>query len=105
MIRDLIVGFILLIGSTAMLFSALGLVRFSDALCRAHALAKATTFGVCAMLVALIIALGDELAGLKLLLVIVFSLLTIPMASHLIALLLYRRNRARKAEAEKQPPP
>ena len=101
MIRDFIVGLILLIGSTSMLFAALGLTRFADALCRAHALAKATTFGICAMLIALIIALGDELAGLKLLLVVVFSLLTIPMASHLIALLVYRRNQTRKAREEK----
>jgi multicomponent Na+:H+ antiporter subunit G len=81
----------LLGGSALMFLAALGLLRFRDALCRAHALAKATTFGICLMLVALWIALEDEIAGLKLLLVIAFLFLTIPVASHLIALLAYRQ--------------
>ncbi len=90
MISELIVGVMLLIGSTLMLFAAIGLIRFSDALCRAHALAKATTFGICMMLIALWVSLDDDVTGLKILLVISFSLLTIPLASHLIALLVYR---------------
>ncbi|MFT4175158.1 MAG: monovalent cation/H(+) antiporter subunit G [Luteolibacter sp.] len=97
--REILVGVMLLAGSTLMLLAALGLLRFRDALCRAHALAKATTFGVCLMILALWIHLADEVAGLKLSLVLVFSLLTIPLASHLIALLMYReQERAREAE-------
>jgi multisubunit Na+/H+ antiporter MnhG subunit len=59
-------------------------------LCRAHALAKASTFGITLVLIALWIALGDDISRLKILLVIAFSLLTIPLTGHLIALLLYR---------------
>jgi multicomponent Na+:H+ antiporter subunit G len=95
--REVLVGAMLLGGSTLMLFAALGLLRFRDALCRAHALAKATTFGVCMMILALWIHLGDEVSGLKLTLVLAFSLLTIPLASHLIALLLYREKLRRVA--------
>ncbi len=105
MIHDLIVGVMLLIGSTLMLFAAIGLVRFPDVLCRSHALAKATTFGICMMLIALWVSLNDDVTGLKILLVISFSLLTIPLASHLIALLVYRMQEDLKqsqAEQEKQ---
>lgn len=90
MVHDILVCVLLLVGSTLMLFASLGLFRFADVLCRAHALAKATTFGICTMLIALWIRLGDDVTGLKLLLVIFFSMLTIPLASHLIALLVYR---------------
>lgn len=90
MIRDIVVGALLLAGSTLMLFAAIGLVRFHDVLCRAHALGKATTFGVSLLIVALWLHLANEVSGLKLGLVLAFSLLTIPLASHLVALLLYR---------------
>ncbi len=101
MIRDLAISLMLLAGSTLMLFASLGLLRFRDALCRAHALAKATTFGVCLMILALWIDLGDEVSGLKLTLVLAFSLLTIPLASHLIALLMYREQSKRQAEEKR----
>lgn len=93
MIREVLVAVMLLAGSTAMLLAAIGLVRFSDVLCRAHALAKATTFGICLLLLALWVALDEEIAGLKLFLVIAFLFLTIPMAGHLIALLAFRQKR------------
>ncbi len=102
MIRDAIVAVMLLSGSTLMLFASLGLVRFRDALCRAHALAKATTFGVCLMILALWVDLGDEVSGLKLTLVLAFSLLTIPLAGHLIALLMYREGK-RKGKQDGEP--
>lgn len=90
MVHDILVCVLLLIGSTLMLFAAIGMVRFADVLCRAHALTKATTFGICTMLIALWVSLNDDVTGLKLLLVICFSMLTIPLATHLIALLVYR---------------
>jgi multicomponent Na+:H+ antiporter subunit G len=103
MIHELIVGVMLLIGSTLMLFAAIGLLRFSDVLCRSHALAKATTFGICMMLIALWVSLNEDVTGLKILLVISFSLLTIPLASHLIALLVYRmQEELRQSQAEQE---
>lgn len=96
MIRDVAVGVLLLAGSTLMLFAAIGLVRFRDVLCRAHALGKATTFGVSLLILALWLHLANEVSGLKLMLVLAFSLLTIPLASHLVALLLYRHREQAK---------
>ncbi len=93
MLIDLLVCLMLLTGSTLMLFAALGLVRFGDALGRAHALSKASTFGICLLLLALWVSLDDDVSKLKLVLVIAFSLLTIPVASHLVAFLMHRRRR------------
>lgn len=99
-LHDLLVCVLLLVGSTLMLFASFGFVRFADALCRAHALTMANTFGICVMLIALWVGLNDDVAGLKLMLVICFSLLTIPLASHLIALLIHRLQHAQEKPDE-----
>lgn len=111
MIREILISLLLLSGSTVMLLAAIGVVRFRDTLCRAHALTKATTFGVTLLLAALWITLGDDVAGLRILLTISFCLLTIPLASHLVASLYYRhlhqiesKNDARRDE-ESPPSP
>lgn len=95
MIRDFLVCALLLPGSLLVFLASLGLLRFHDALCRGHALAKASTCGICLMLAALWIALDDEISGLKIFLVITFSLLTIPLAGHLSALLIFRYEQGR----------
>lgn len=90
MIREIFVAVFLIAGSCLIFLSGFGLMRFSDALCRSHALAKASTCGICLMLGALLLALDNEITGLKIFLVMLFTLLTIPLASHLTALLVYR---------------
>ncbi|MDZ4789579.1 MAG: monovalent cation/H(+) antiporter subunit G [Blastochloris sp.] len=83
---------LLLTGSFLILLAAIGLIRLPDVYCRAHALGKATTLGVCFLLLALFIELGIELTGLKIFIAICFQLLTIPVSSHLLCLLAYRSN-------------
>lgn len=104
MIREIAISALLLLGSVLMLLSTIGVIRFRDTLCRAHALTKATTFAASLLLAALWISLEDEVAGLKILLVIGFTLLTIPLASHLVASLYYRRlyELDKKSDAEKK---
>jgi multicomponent Na+:H+ antiporter subunit G len=105
MIREILVAILLLAGSFLIFLSGLGLMRFSDALCRSHALAKASTCGICLMLCALLIALNNEITGLKIFLVMIFTLLTIPLTSHLTALLAYRfeNQQPGKKEADGEP--
>lgn len=106
MLLELLVSILLLTGSTLMLFAALGLTRFGDVSCRAHALSKASTFGICLLLLALWIALDDDVSKLKLVLVLGFNLLTIPVASHLVALLMFRQwQEHSRREPAKDPPP
>ena len=101
MIREIIVSLLLLLGCTFMLFASVAIIRFANAICRAHALSKATTLGISLLLLALAIAIHDDVFRLKLVLVFAFSLLTIPVASHLVALLIYRQEQ-RQHEIEKQ---
>lgn len=105
MLIELLVSVLLLTGSTLMLFAALGLTRLGDVSCRAHALSKASTFGICLLLLALWITLDDDLSKLKLVLVLGFNLLTIPVASHLVALLMFRQWKEHpSSEPGNQPP-
>jgi multicomponent Na+:H+ antiporter subunit G len=78
-------------GALVMLISMIGVARFPDIYCRAHALGMGMTLGVTLLLVSLWIALGSQAAGLKMVAAIFFQFLTIPVASHLISLAAYRR--------------
>lgn len=89
---DFLAGLLLLTGAGFMLLAALGLLRLPDVLCRAHAVAKASTMGIFSMLLGLWVALGVEAAGLKVPLAIAFQITTIPAASHLISLLAREKN-------------
>jgi len=91
MIREIAASILLIIGSSLMLLASLGLVRFQDPLSRAHALTKATTLGISLLLVALWIVLEDDISGLKILLIIIFCLLTTPLSGHMVASLYYRQ--------------
>lgn len=98
MLQELIVSLMLLGGSSLMLLAGIGVIRFPNALCRSHALAKASTLGICLLLGALWITLNDELSGLKILLVICFSLLTIPLSGHLVARFGYNETERRQPD-------
>jgi multicomponent Na+:H+ antiporter subunit G len=78
-------------GSIVMLVAMVGVARFPDVYCRAHALGKGLTLGVTLLMLSLWIDLGSQTAGLKVVAAIVFQFLTIPVASHLIALAAYKR--------------
>lgn len=80
------------LGAIVMLITMIGVTRFPDVYCRAHALGKGMTLGITLMLMSLWIDLGPQVAGLKVVAAIFFQFLTIPVASHLIALAAYRRN-------------
>lgn len=103
MIQDLIVCILLLSGSLLILFASIGIARFKDTLGRAHALTKATTFAVTLLLCALGLALENEMMGMRLILVIFFCLLTIPLSSHLVAWLYYRHLYQFDEEAKNSP--
>lgn len=79
-------------GSLLMLIASIGLLRLPDVLCRSHAVAKALTLGIFLMLSALWMNLEGEEASLKIILAIFFQLVTIPLASHLVGLLAFKKN-------------
>jgi multicomponent Na+:H+ antiporter subunit G len=63
----------------------LGILRFPDALTRAHGAAKCDTLGAALCLAGLMVYSGFNTASLKLLMVIIFIWVTNPTATHAIA--------------------
>ncbi len=82
---QLLQGLILLTGSAFILLSGIGIVKFPDTLCRAHALSKAGTLGISLVLIALFGIIGTLTAGIKILAVICFNFITIPLSGHIFA--------------------
>lgn len=70
--------------------AALGTVKLPDVYCRAHALGKAMTLGIMLLLVGYGLRV-PEASWFKLSLVLLFQLVTIPVASHLFCLVAYRK--------------
>ena len=66
----------------------LGLVRLPDMYTRLHASGKVSTVGLCSLLLGA--AFLMPLAGLKLLALAIFALLTLPVSTHAIAAAAYR---------------
>ncbi len=77
--------------------AAVGLFRLPDVFCRSHALGKAFTLGINSMLVGLWLKLGGGGFGLKVLLVVFFMFLTIPVSTHLLTRLAWRQQQRRRA--------
>lgn len=108
MMREIVTSLLLVLGSSLMLLASIGIVRFRDPLSRAHALTKATTLGISLLLIALWAILEDDISGLKILLVIIFCLLTTPLSGHMVASLYYRQLHKKEkisTEADNTPPP
>ncbi|WP_228727840.1 monovalent cation/H(+) antiporter subunit G [Fusibacter ferrireducens] len=69
----------------------LGVLRFPDALTRAHGAAKCDTLGAVLCIVGLILQSGFTFTTIKLIVVIVFLWTTNPTATHMIAKAIYKR--------------
>lgn len=74
--------------------AALGIVKLPDVYCRAHALGKAMTLGIMLLLVGYGLCV-PEAPWLKLTLILLFQVVTIPVASHLFCLVAYRKGARR----------
>lgn len=106
--NEIIISFFILSGATFILISALGILKLPDIFCRSHALGKGMTLGISLVLIGLWVHLGLQDAGVKVPLAILFQFVTIPVASHLLAQLAYRkqlpRYKAEKVDVIKKTP-
>lgn len=77
----------LLIGTFFIFSSAVGIIRFPDIFTRLHAATKAPTLGITAILIAafLYLFMVEGLVSGKLLLAILFIMLTSPVAGHMLS--------------------
>ncbi|MDX1258763.1 monovalent cation/H(+) antiporter subunit G [Exiguobacterium sp. K1] len=86
-ISDFFVAAFALIGAFFSLVTALGLIRLPDLYTRAHAASKSATLGVMSILISVIIyfVAEDGFFSSRVVLGIVFVLITAPIGGHLIA--------------------
>ncbi len=82
---DIVSWLLLLAGSFAALTAAVGLVRFPDFFSRTHAVGVLDTAAVGLILVGLALQTGLSLDTVRVLLVLVFILITGPTAAHALA--------------------
>lgn len=80
---------VMLGGCFFVVVAAVGMIRLPDVYCRSHALGKAMTLGI----MLLVAGYGLKVPGswIKLAFILVFQLVTIPVASHLFCLVAYRK--------------
>ncbi|MET3682491.1 multicomponent Na+:H+ antiporter subunit G [Alkalibacillus flavidus] len=84
---DIIISLLLLIGTFFTFSGSLGIIRFPDVYTRLHAATKAATLGVAGVLLgAFFYLLFDQgIVSGKLLIGIVFVLMTAPISGHMIS--------------------
>jgi multicomponent Na+:H+ antiporter subunit G len=92
---DVVAALCFLGGSLLALVAAVGLIRFPDLLSRMHAGTKPQVLGLILMAAGLVLHLRRaEVVGL-LLLVVVFQMITAPVAAHMVGRAGYRTGRIR----------
>ena len=90
--NELVTAILILTGASLMLTAAVGVVRLPDVLCRSHAVAKGLTLGIFLLFLGLWVDQGERQAAFKIVLAIIFQVITIPVASHLVGLLALQKN-------------
>ena len=83
-LATLSVGLFLAIGALFMLLASVGLMRLPDLPTRMHASTKAGTLGAAMIMLAVAIHIPDAAVFARVLAVVVFLLLTAPVAAHII---------------------
>lgn len=93
-INEWIVAIFALLGMGFSLVTALGLIRLPDVYTRAHAASKSATLGVMSILIGVIIyfVTEDGFFSSRVVLGILFVLITAPIGGHLIARAAYYSN-------------
>ena len=91
MMKEVFAAILMVIGGLFCLVSAVGMLRLPDTLMRMHAATKAGTVGTGLIVVAAAIFTNELGTTLKAIAVIVFLLLTAPVAAHLIGRAAYHR--------------
>ena len=92
MIQTYLTISLLLTGAFILLLSCIGLLRFPDIFCRLHALSKSMPLGINLILIATWIHLGHDMVGFKTFLAIVFQVISLPVAGHLMGLIAFKKN-------------
>ena len=83
-VREWLTAALLVAGAALMLLAAVGVVRMPDLYSRMQAATKASSLGAGCMLLAVAVHFADLAIASRVLLIIVFILLTAPASAHMI---------------------
>jgi multicomponent Na+:H+ antiporter subunit G len=89
MVLDIIAVGFLLAGTFFFITATIGLIRFPDLFTRMHATGKGDTLGASMILIGLAIHVGLTPETVKILIILVFTLLTSPVSAHAISRAVY----------------
>lgn len=98
MVFNVIIALFIISGLFFFLVGTIGLLRFPDALTRAHGAAKADTLGAVLCLIGLMIYNGLDISNLKILMAIIFLWTTNPTSTHMIARAINKRQQEGKVK-------
>lgn len=85
LLLDIVSWMFLFTGAFLCISGAVGILRFPDFYTRMHAAGVTDTLGAAMILIGLMLQAGDVIVLLKLILVLLFGLLTGPTAGHALA--------------------
>lgn len=83
-LQDLVTSILLLTGGALMLLAGVGAIRFPDLLTRMHATTKAGALGAALTVAAVAVHFADGSVTARAIAIILFLILTAPVAAHLI---------------------
>lgn len=91
--KEVVISVILLIGTFFLFSGALGVFRLPDVYTRLHAASKSATLGVAGILIAsfLYFLVEQQMVSGKLVLGIIFILMTAPVSGHMISRAAYQK--------------
>ncbi|WP_437309293.1 monovalent cation/H(+) antiporter subunit G [Sorangium sp. So ce388] len=92
MILELVEGALLVIGCIFMLLAAVGILRMPDLFTRLQVTSKASVFGMMCILLASALHFDDPAVTTRAIVIIAFVVLTMPVATHLLARAGYTTN-------------
>ena len=82
---EILSGILVIIGSLSIIVGLLGVYRMPDFYTRLHAASVIDTLGTILILFGLILYAGLNIVSIKLLLILIFILITTPTAAHALA--------------------
>ncbi|SEE66898.1 monovalent cation/H(+) antiporter subunit G [Ruania alba] len=94
-VAQVIAAVCMIAGSALTLVAAIGIARFPDLLARMHAATKPQVLGLMLMMAGLAVGLGSSQITPKVLLVVIFQMLTAPVAAHMVGRAGYRTGKIR----------
>ena len=92
MIYETVTGALAIIGSLFILIASIGIVRMPDLFLRQQVTSKASVMGLTCILLAVALHFGSTVVTLRASLIICFVVLTIPVATHMLARAGYTTN-------------